>query len=345
MRSKIPGGAVGAVLVALGCRPDPLGLETDLTLVRVDTLVDADNEAIGRPSEIATGPDGAVYLIDASRPAVLALDSSGSVRAVIGRGGSGPGEFRRPRSLAIEGDTIRLVDDENGRVAMFLIDGQPAGSEPLPPGALSGAVSFGRAGAMLFSTNGRDQSLAGRGTRDGQVRSRLGAPIAPPAEVWDFAAIKKEIREGRVPGIIRNLVLPILGDGADAWLVVLSEGIVHRFSPTDSLLWTTSLNEPEFARIRDEFFAWNRADSNVNQFRVLRYAVTARASNDSLWILVNQPDTAPTLLLVLDGGGKLVRRIRIPAAHGVRGFALDSRRRWLYLLAYADAAILRTRLP
>jgi hypothetical protein len=40
-----------------------------------------------------------------------------------------------------------------------------------------------------------------------------------------------------------------------------------------------------------------------------------------------------------------MRRIRIPVALGINDFALDVPRRRLYLLAFADATLLRVEVP
>ena len=57
-------------------------------------------------SSVALGPDGLLYVSDMSSYHIVAFDTTGGVRATIGRNGKGPGEFGEVFSIAWMSDTL-----------------------------------------------------------------------------------------------------------------------------------------------------------------------------------------------------------------------------------------------
>lgn len=311
----------------------------------LDTLVTQESEILGNAGEMTVGPAGQIFITGARAGYIIRLHPDGTVDTTIGRLGSGPGEFRFPRSTHVGPDFIRILDGGNARIQILDLDGRFIRTSPAPPAATSGAVSFSRTGDYVVALNGQDSALAQRFGPLGEPGSRLGAPVVPPEAVWDMPRIKADIADGLVPAQLRNLTLPILEDDGAVWLILLAEGVVQRFTAQDSLEWSVALSEPEFAVIKEEFFQRNRADANPSRFTPLSYVVTARPHETGLLMLLRMPDGSGTVLLNLDRSGHVAHRIRIPTAHGVRAFAIDPKRRSLYLVAYYDAILLRAELP
>jgi hypothetical protein len=287
---------LGLALFA-GCSSHPVPSSVDLTLSTVDTLVPAGTTVLGHPTEL-TMAGGVLYIVDRAASSIVVLDTTGVVLRRIGREGSGPAEFRSPRSLFVDRDTLRVLDQGNGRIQVLTTNGVFIRSLPAPD-ALGGAVSFRSDGTGLVARNGFDSTLAQRLDSNASAKARLGQPVTPTPQAVDFRALKSEVMRGSVPVFLRNLTLPVLGGDGSCWLVLHAEGTVERYSPRDSLVWRTTLHEPEFDRIRAEFFSSNQADSSANRFSMLSYAATAHAHGDELWLLVRQPAAAPTLILVL----------------------------------------------
>jgi hypothetical protein len=335
---------LGLTLLA-ACAAERRNGISETSITEVDTLVTAESEMLARPTEIATDDRGNVYVLDAGDASIYVLDSSGIKLRSIGGEGSGPGELRMPRSLRIVGDTIRILDVGNGRIQNFTTDGVPIGTAAMPGGATSGAVSFAADGSALVALNGSDSALAQRYDPSGTAGPRLGVPIAPPSAMWDFIAIKEEIRQGTIPAVIRNIVLPVLANDGSCWLLLQAEGRVQRYAPSDEMLWDIAFALPEFTAIRQQNVERNLADSAAFRFTPLSYFVQGQVIGDALWILLRQPESEPSLVLVVAEDGSLQRRILFPTAQGVRGFALDKERRLVYLLVYQDATVLRARLP
>lgn len=335
--------ALGLSLVA-ACDSQSGAVPSEVRIVAVDTLITAESEMLARPTEIATN-DGDVYVLDAGDASVYVFDRSGTKLRSIGREGSGPGELKAPRSLRIARDTIRVLDAGNGRIQTFTTAGTPIGTTAMPGDATSGAVAFAADGSALVALNGSDSALAQRYTASGTAGSRLGVPVAPPSAVWDFVAIKEEIRQGAVPAVLRNIVHPVLADDGSCWLLLQAEGRVQHYAPSDTMLWDVGFDLPEFTAIRQEFVDRNLADDAPFRFASLSYFVQGQVVGSDLWILVRQPEAEPSLVLIVDEDGSLKQRIMFPTAPGVRGFALDAERRLVYLLVRQDAAVLRARLP
>lgn len=345
MRIVTVGFLVGTTGLVACEAAKPRSEPAEFVIADLDTLVRAEDEVLARPTELTLDERGLVYVLDAGDATIRVLDASGATVRTMGREGSGPGELRSPRSLRVAGDTIRVLDGGNGRVQLFGRDGAFLGTRPMPGPATSGAVAFSPDGSALVALNGADSCLAQRFSPSGDPGPRLGEPVAPPSAVWDFVAIKEEIRQGAVPAILRNIVHPVLTHGGAAWLLLQAEGRIQHYTAADSLSWDIVVDAPEFASIRQDFFERNRADDAPFRFTPLSYFVQGTVVAGELWVLLRTPETEPSLILVLGADGVLRKRIRFANAQGIRGFALDETRRFVYLLAYQEASLLRARVP
>ncbi len=69
-----------------------------------------------------------LYLTDTLRHQVLVIGLDGSLIRVIGKRGSGPGEFNFPTALTLAGGRLYVVDSMNFRIQALTPDGQFAGS-------------------------------------------------------------------------------------------------------------------------------------------------------------------------------------------------------------------------
>ncbi|NNG15679.1 MAG: 6-bladed beta-propeller [Gemmatimonadales bacterium] len=339
----------GIAALAAACGEAPPTIDAEIVISSVDTLVPAEAELFERPSEATLGRDGLLFITDAGASRIFVFDTTGQMVREIGRAGAGPEEFQGPRSLTPIGDTLLIVDGFNARLQRVTSAGVFLGTSLLPHVALGGAVSLasGPTGGahMLVSTRGRDNSLAMLLDEAGAEVRRLGLPPAALPEMIDFVEVKREIGEGRVPAMFRALAVPVLAPDLSAWLVLVAEGEVWRYSATGDLLWTARFEGPEFERIKARFFELNRADPNPSRFFPLNYVAAARQQDQNLWLLLRMPEDEGAHLVILSPDGSILARIQVPAATGVRAFDVDAESRTLYLMAYYDGALLRARLP
>ena len=73
------------------------------------TLAESDSITLGTPNSFAVTPSGEFFVGDASLPKVVHYGRDGRSKRVVGRRGSGPGEYRVPSWVTVVGDTTVLV--------------------------------------------------------------------------------------------------------------------------------------------------------------------------------------------------------------------------------------------
>lgn len=82
------------------------------------------------PLAIARDQYGRMFISDRSDNRLRVFDNQGQLIEIVGRNGSGPGEFRLANDMAIDGDRLYVADSLNGRIQVFKI---------LPPAAAAPA--------------------------------------------------------------------------------------------------------------------------------------------------------------------------------------------------------------
>jgi hypothetical protein len=339
---------VALSLLSLRCatRDASTSDRTTVRLSKIDTLVAESEAAFERGIEVAVSDnDSLVYVLDAGSATIRVFDSTGHSVARYGGSGSGPGELQQPHNLTLLADTLVVIDQGNGRLQFLTLDGNPIRTSAMPPYSHTGASSVSGSRRILVSTNGRDSMRAILMTLEGDVVARYGTPQFVLEEI-NFPEMKRWIREGQIPNTIRAITLPVLGDREQVWLVARADAEVDRFSPDGTKLWTAKLGHlPEINRIRERFFELNRADSNQNRFFPLDHVVAAQSRGEYLWLLLRMPEDEGACLIVLSPDGALAHKILVPAATGIRGFALSSTGTSLYLLDFYRGTLHRATLP
>ncbi len=73
-----------------------------------------------RPTNIAVGPNGDIYVSDTLNQRIQIFDADGTFLSTFGKPGDGPGDFARPKGIAIDSDShIWVADADQNRVKVF----------------------------------------------------------------------------------------------------------------------------------------------------------------------------------------------------------------------------------
>ncbi len=113
---------------------------------------------LNRPSAVAVGPEGLLYIVERGNSRISVFDAQGALQRVIGEG-----ELFTPRDLAFFEDRLYVADTLNNRVAVFDLQGRllsAIGDIELPR-----AVVFDGSGTLhvLDAGSGRVRTFAPSG--------------------------------------------------------------------------------------------------------------------------------------------------------------------------------------
>ncbi|MET0397993.1 MAG: hypothetical protein ABW277_14425 [Longimicrobiaceae bacterium] len=343
MNGRRRAGLAALLLATLAACRDTGGPPA-VVIARADTVVTQASELLGVPTDLAVDHAGRLYVVDQGMSRIVRVEP-GRGFALLGRAGQGPGEFSMPQGLSVADDTLRVDDRGNQRVVVLDGAGKPARSYSVPP-RLPGVMAFGPGGDAAVATLGfTPAGLAQRIDSRGRPVQTFGRLVAPHVGFWNFTAMKAEVRRGRVPTALRNNAIPVLGEDGGAWLVLAAEGEVQRFDAAGRRRWARPVTTPEVDRVRDRFFALNRAENDPAEFYMLQFFSDAVAVGDMLWVLVATAEDEPAAVVVVDGRGAVQHRYVVPALPGATALAVDAARRQLYLTSPASAMVVRVALP
>ena len=83
----------------------------------------AGDSALSNVADLEVGPDGSIYVLQPMDQLIRVYDRNGTFLREVGRGGEGPGEFRRPLRLGWRADTLWTWDLALNRISLFSADG------------------------------------------------------------------------------------------------------------------------------------------------------------------------------------------------------------------------------
>jgi hypothetical protein len=304
------------------------------------TVITTASGLIGQVSDLLVASDGRVYASDSQANLIHLVEASGRVLEPIGREGQGPGEFLRPTGLAQKGDTLLVVDWFNYRVQYLTLDGEPLRTERLQRGPWPPMV--GPSGLMASPTVGfaGDTALAIVRGADYSEGARIGRTMGVSPNPVNMAAMREEIRDGRVPALYLNTAEVRMSARDFVWLTVAARGSVEKYDATGRQILALELQDPAFEDVRRKFVEDNTAASGMQGFP-LRYILDTRAVGEDLWALLGQSMTSPAVVRVVNQNGTLGPRYVFPNVSEVDQFAVDVQRRLIYFVRPDTAELLR----
>lgn len=170
-----------------------------------------------------------LWVVDAVGHDVKILETDGSLKRIVGRRGTGPGEFNYPCDITASGDTVWIADTGNHRVQALTREGTPiaafgrAGDAPgdlaLPKGVAvdpDGHVHVvdGRfENVQVFDPSGRLLLfLGGEGTGPGEFWLPGGMFIEPSGRMWVCDTYNRRIQ---VFSYVRDAEITVLSASAN----------------------------------------------------------------------------------------------------------------------------------
>lgn len=328
------------VVLCSGCEP---AVELrDIPVERiasVDTLVSSESAAIAYAIDLDVAASGDVFVADFMGNTVVAVDSIGTATS-FGRRGEGPEEFSGPFALRAEGSVLFVHDRGNGRMKRMSQAGVLRSIVRTAPHTSRAPPYILPDGGMLVSTGGADSALVAEFDPDAQLKRRVGSPIAPldgPGPILEI------VRNGEIPGRLRNEGLVAGNATGDVWVALTAEGDVRRYDADGSLLWATQVEEPEMITSREIFFRRNREEAAPGSFFPLRYFMDLELVSEEAWVLLQTQAADPAVILSFGPGGRLTRRIEITGGGGATALAIGPAQS-VVLFTQHDAQLLRAQL-
>lgn len=139
----------------------------------------AGERQFNKPTDVAFGADGAVYIADGyGNSRVMKFSADGKFLTTWGTPGKGPGEFHLPHSIRVDSQGRVLVGDrENNRVQVFDSAGKLLA---IWPGFAPYGLALAGDGTLLVADGRANQVL--RVSATGEVLQRIGSRGAGPAQ-------------------------------------------------------------------------------------------------------------------------------------------------------------------
>jgi DNA-binding beta-propeller fold protein YncE len=180
-----------------------------------------------RPVDLVADRRGRVLVLDRGNARVQILDAAtGQYRGAFGKAGSGPGQFRVARHIALATERIYVSDQFNFRVVVFDLDGRPLGAvgrQGTGPGefVLPRGVAVDRWGDLYVADGRRIQRFAPDGRFEaradgGNVASPRGLAIGTDDELWVADGSARRVRVLNLQGGLVRSTPTKLANGAPA---------------------------------------------------------------------------------------------------------------------------------
>ncbi|MFO1414612.1 MAG: NHL repeat-containing protein [Burkholderiales bacterium] len=179
------------------------------------------------PADLAVDRLGRVLVVDRGNARVQILDAAtGQYRGAFGKSGSGSGQFRLARFIAVARDRIYVSNQFNFRVEVFDLDGRPLspiGRQGNAPGEfdLPRGVAVDRWGDLYVADGRRIQRFAPDGHFEaradgGNVANPRGIAIDADDELWVADGAARRVRVLTLQGGLVQSLPTRLATGAPA---------------------------------------------------------------------------------------------------------------------------------
>ena len=178
---------VAAMAAAAACDAGPPSGDLDApplwSVTRVHELgsVDDPDQALTRVGTVVLGADDELLIEQTEDAAIRVHGPDATFRGTIGRRGEGPGEIGGLQTFGIREDRIWVLDQGNGRLTWFGLDGSFLSDEPWSPApTYEGKASFNYAFPLRMRLRPDGTVLAIPGVLQILQEGETAPPVRPP---------------------------------------------------------------------------------------------------------------------------------------------------------------------
>lgn len=210
--------ALALALAGCGAAPrgDAVPVQTGTLALAWELGAEGTGTELAVPLQAAGSVSGGLWIVDQGAHQLLRFDSPTGPPLRIGRNGAGPGEFRNPAGVVVDGDRVGVLDGGNARFQWLSADGTPRGTFPTQFGEEAAALlAPGRVLLFRPSTVLRDGHAEGRSylayvyDEEGYTRRGFGTPRPVAGEA--LVAILENARAVAVGGgsvLLADMISP-----------------------------------------------------------------------------------------------------------------------------------------
>jgi hypothetical protein len=305
--------------------------------------ISTESELLGQASSLAISSDGALLVLDRLNSYVLVLKEPGTTPLKVGREGSGPGEFRGAAQVYPLDGGFEVLDAGNNRVQRFDGAGHYVSARQLPPFASNYPSALSPDGRIAVNTLG-DSLLMTLYDVDSNASARFVKRIVEMPRVISMSAAREEIQQGRVPAFFRNTLLPRFDVSGGVWVAHITDGRIELWSDQGLLQAQHQLDEPELPAIRRTFFEQYR-DPAFRGLRALSFVADISSAPSGLWVLLNQGEDEPAVLVRISRSGQRSGRWVLDGLRGAGKLVVDEPRRRVFFSIPSTAEVIEIPLP
>lgn len=241
------------------------------------------------PVDITISEEGQIYILDSGDNNIKIYQKDGSFMKCIGRGGSGPGEFKSPWILRLVEDNLYVADTENGRIQILTKEGKYQRMFKAP--IISGfGMAFDSSGNLYLNTQGlRSTKIISVYNDQGHLIREVGGLEGKPFGVYNIKLIKNQIRKGQIPDSFKNDLLLIIDNKGNLFAVHQALNKIKKFSPQGEVLMVVEIRAKEYKNIYKVFRKKNEANKRPGFYPLHYVNDLALDKRENLYILMNEP--------------------------------------------------------
>lgn len=336
------------LVILTSCQTDEQGDIDEYTttvLSDYEVLIDFESQKLLQPAQVEMVGDERLIISDFGSFSLKKFDTQGTMLNEFGREGDGPGEFRSPTSLTVDGDDVYVFDNQNQNFVRFSTDGEFVSSITHEYDNLMFGSHTVKNGYLYSTKGGANNALLARFDQDGNRLESFGEPIGELSD--DFGEIMQssisQAENEEIPDALKNAGILTHADET-VWMSMSGRPRIYQITGDDNFTgFDFEVERKE--KIENEFF---EAMAQMEQPALMnfQYVTDLVATSEYLYLLnVIRDEEEPAVIYQVSNEGQITNRFKLEdqTANNYR-MAISSDDNYLYLTKPDEASLLRYRL-